>query len=235
MTVGDSRVGKSTVLRLLIDLLCYQGKRTKAYDHDNRQKLEHYKCLLPVESINFNEGTDLVIDQLHHGYDAIAIDMPGQHIEGICNYIDKVNLFKILDTINWRLTFVQPISHRLDCIEYLQQLLAFAEDKADYVVVKNQHFDQQFKLYQNSIHPQLIALGGRDIILGALNKHSYEAIERAKKPYLQVSSDISIYSMYRTYVYKWVKDFQQVILNNSLASQYLGLLQISQEQKHDDF
>lgn len=228
MTVGDSRVGKSTVIRLLIDLLCSQGKQTRAYDHDNRQKLEPYKDLIPVESINFNDGTDLVIEQLRNGYDAITIDMPGQHVDGICNYIDKVNLFKILAKVNWRLTFVQPISHRLDCVEYLEQLLAFAGNKADYVVVKNQHFDQQFKLYQDSSYSQLMALGGRDIILGALNKHSYEAIERGKKPYSQVSSDISIYSIYRTYVYKWVKDFHQAILNNYLASQYLGLLQVSQ-------
>ncbi|MBE9053791.1 hypothetical protein IQ243_25995 [Nostocales cyanobacterium LEGE 11386] len=237
MTVGDSRVGKSTVIRLLIDLLCSQGKRIRAYDHDNRRKLDSYKYFIPVESINFNGGTDQILEEIKNGYDAIAIDMPGQQIDRICEYMDNVNLFKVLTEVGWQLTFVQPISHRLDCLEYLEQLLAFAEDKADYVVVKNQHFDQKFQLYQNSSYSQLMTLGGTDIILDELNKYSYEAIERLGCPYSQAISSISIYSVYRAYVYKWIKNFHQSILNNSIAQRHLGLLQINQEQeqRHDDF
>lgn len=237
MTVGDSRVGKSTVIRLLIDLLCCQGKRIRAYDHDNRKRLDPYKCLVPVKSINFNEGTDSVIEELRNGYDALVIDMPGQHIDSICNYIDKVNLFKILGFVDWRLTFVQPISHRLDCVEYLSVLVDFAGNQADYLVVKNQHFDRRFKLYQDLSCFQLIALGGTDIVLGALNKYSYEAIESISLPYSQVSSNINIFSIYRAYAYRWVSSFHQSILNNSLACEYLGLLQIrpQQEPNYDDF
>lgn len=233
MTVGDSRVGKSTVMRLLIDLFCSQGKLIRAYDHDNRKKLEAYQQIVPIKSINFNSGTDEIIDELGNGYDALAIDMPGQHIKNICEYIDKVNLFKILSAIGWRLTFVQPITHRVDCVEYLEELLSFAAYRADYIVVKNQHFDQQFKLYQDSSYSRLMAISGREIVLGALNKYSYEAVERAKQPYLKACSNITIFSVYRAYIYRWVKNFHQSILNDSLVSKYLGLLQ--QEQIYDDF
>ncbi|BBD63412.1 hypothetical protein NIES2109_62620 (plasmid) [Nostoc sp. HK-01] len=237
MIVGDSRVGKSTVMRLLIDLYCSLGYRLRAYDHDNRKRLEPYKCLVGVESINFDEGTDWVIEELRNGYDTLAVDMPGQHIEGICNYIDKVNLFKTLGKVDWRLTFVQPISHRLDCVEYLSQLLAFAGNQADYVVVKNQHFAQRFKLYQTNGYPKLKDVDGCDIALSGLNKYSYEAIESIGLPYSQVRDNINIFSVYRAYAYRWLNSFYQSIESNSLASEYLGLLQIRQQQEsgHDDF
>lgn len=236
MSVGDSRVGKSTTIRLLIDLLCSGGKHIRAYDHDNRQKLEPYKSLIEVESLNFNKGTDLVIEELVNDYDAIIVDMPGQHIDRICHYIDEVKLFKILAKVGWRLTFVQPISHRADCTEYLSELLAFALNQADYVIVKNQHFDQQFKIYQKLRHSQVMNLGGTEIVLKQLNKYSYEAIETVKKPYSQITKDIGIFSVYRTYAYKWVRSFHQSILNNSLACQYLGLVhQTQQERVYDDF
>lgn len=236
MSVGDSRVGKSTTIRLLIDLLCCKGKRIRAYDHDNRQKLEPYKTLLEVESLTFSEGTDLFIEELVNGYDGIIVDMPGQHIERICHYIDEVKLFKILSKVGWRLTFIQPISHRADCNEYLSELLAFAGNQADYVIVKNLHFDLRFKIYQNLGYDKLMAVNGTDIVLGGLNKYSYEAIETVKKPYSQITKDIEIFSVYRTYAYKWINSFYQSILNNSLACQYLGLLQQPQQERvYDDF
>ncbi|BAT56756.1 hypothetical protein NOS3756_57680 (plasmid) [Nostoc sp. NIES-3756] len=234
MSVGDSRVGKSTTMRLLIDFLISQGKHIRAYDHDNRQKLEPYKTLIEVESLNFSEGTDLVIEQLVNGYDAIIVDMPGQHINSICHYIDEVKLFKILAKVGWRLTFLQPISHRADCNEYLSELLAFAGNQADYVIIKNEYFDRQFKIYQKLGRSQVMSLGGTEIVLKQLNKHSYEAIETAKKPYSQIKKDIEIFSLYRTYAYKWIRSFHQSILNNSLACQYLGLHQ-PQEPVYDDF
>ncbi|MBD2254732.1 hypothetical protein [Nostoc parmelioides] len=236
MSVGDSRVGKSTTIRLLIDLLYLEGKHIRAYDHDNRQKLEAYQSLIEVESLHFNESTDLVIEELVNNYDAIIVDMPGQHIDKICNYIDEVKLFKILEKVGWRLTFLHPISHRADCTVYLSELLAFALNQADYVIVKNQHFDVQFKTYQKLGHSQVMNLAGTEIVLKQLNKYSYEAIETVKKPYSQISHDINIFSVYRTYAYKWIKSFHQSILNNSLACQYLGLLhQPQQEPIYDDF
>jgi hypothetical protein len=235
MTIGDSRVGKSTVMRLLIDLLCAQKKLIRIYDHDPRYKLAAYSQIFPIENIDFfRGGTDIILDEFKGNYDAIAVDMPGQYLDKVCQYIHKVHLFKLLNDYNWRLTFLQPISHRLDCLEYLERLLDFFGDSADYVVVKNQYFDQQFSQYHRSEASQkLAALKGTEIILKELNKYSYETIESMGLPYSAVSKHLEIYSVYRAYTYRWAKSFHSALINNFTVKNYLGLNKSQQIEEYE--
>lgn len=53
MTVGDSRVGKSTVTKLLIDLFQCQSKKIKVYNHDKRNRLKAYESLATVRNLDF--------------------------------------------------------------------------------------------------------------------------------------------------------------------------------------
>lgn len=224
MTVGDSRVGKSTVSKLLIDLLLQQGKRVKVYDHDNRQRLKAYHGVVLIEKLDFFEDeTDQVLMNLNNSeFDVLLIDMPGQYINKICQYINQVELFSLLADYKWKLTFLQPISHRIDCIDYLKTLLDLAAFNANYVVVKNQHFGTRFAEYQ-SIQHKLPLIGGVDIELTGLHREIYEVLDRTGKPYSTISTDKSIYLIYRTYIYHWIKNFYDSIFNNNLAIQYLGL------------
>jgi len=224
MTVGDSRVGKSTVSKLLIDLLLQQGKRVKVYDHDNRQRLKAYEGVVLIEKLDFFEDeTDQVLMNLNNSeFDVLLIDMPGQYINKICQYLNQVELFSLLADYKWKLTFLQPISHRIDCIDYLKTLLDLAAFNANYVVVKNQHFGTRFAEYQ-SIQHKLPLIGGVDIELTGLHREIYEVLDRTGKPYSTISTDKSIYLIYRTYIYHWIKNFYDSIFNNNLAIQYLGL------------
>ncbi|MEB3220288.1 MAG: hypothetical protein VKN72_29195 [Nostocales cyanobacterium 94392] len=225
MTVGDSRVGKSTVSKLLIDLFLQQGKRVKVYDHDNRQRLKSYEGIVLVEKLDFFEDeTDKFLMTLNQSeFDIILIDMPGQYIDKICQYINQVELFSLLADYNWKLTFLQPISHRIDCLDYLKTMLDLAAFNANYVVVKNQHFGTRFKDYQESVRHKLPLIGGVDVELTVLHRDHYEALERIGKPYSIASTDKSMYLIYRTYIYRWIKNFYDSILNNNLAIKYLGL------------
>lgn len=225
MSVGDSRVGKSTVSKLLIDLLLQQGKRVKVYDHDNRQRLKAYEEVALIEKLDFFEDeSDKFLMTLNQSeFDVVLIDMPGQYIDKICHYINQVELFSILADYKWKLTFIQPISHRIDCIDYLKTLLDLAAFNANYVVVKNQHFGTRFAEYQ-SIQYKLPLIGGVDIELTGLHREIYEVLDRIGKPYSTAFKDNSIYLIYRTYIYHWIKNFYDSILNNNLAIQYLGLI-----------
>ncbi|MBD6620477.1 hypothetical protein FNW02_33030 [Komarekiella sp. 'clone 1'] len=235
MTVGDSRVGKSTVMRLLIDLLCAQKKLIKIYDHDTRYKLAAYSQIVPIENIDFfRGGTDIMLEELKGNCDAIAVDMPGQYLDKVCQYIHKVHLFKLLNDYNWRLTFLQPISHRLDCLDYLEHLLDSFGDSADYVVVKNQYFDKQFSQYHRSEASQKLAvLKGSEVILKELNKYSYETVESLGLPYSAVSNQLAIYSVYRGYTYRWVKSFHSTLINNFTVKNYLGLNKSQQIEEYE--
>ncbi|MBE9052765.1 ATP/GTP-binding protein [Nostocales cyanobacterium LEGE 11386] len=225
MTVGDARVGKSTVCKLLIDLLHSQGKAVKAYDHDNFQKLQAYKNLITVNSLDFfrNETDQILEDFKNQQLEIIIVDMPGQYVDKICNYIDNSSLFQLLDKYNWRLTFIQPISHRLDCLQYMETILNFSRERANFIVIKNYHFDHRFKNYYSSLQNKLYSAGGIDLILNKLHTDHYEAMERTNKPYSQIREDRSIYILYRSYIYRWMQNFNQLVLENQVASNYLGL------------
>ncbi|WP_190914859.1 hypothetical protein [Nostoc sp. FACHB-892] len=225
MTVGDSRVGKSTVTKLLIDWFQVQGRKIQVYDHDNRERLKAYENLVAIESLNFfNGGTDKILDDFTKDeLDIIIVDMPGQYVDKLCQYIVGSDLFALLITYQWKLTFLQPISHRIDCVVYLKSLGEFATDNANYVVVKNQHFDTRFGEYQQSMQDKLQRMGGTEIFLPALHRDHYEKLERTGKPYSLACRDKSIYLVYRTYIYHWIKNFYDSILNNDQAIEYLGL------------
>lgn len=225
MTVGDSRVGKSTVTKLLIDWFQVQGRKIKVYDHDNRGRLKAYENLVAIESLDFfNGGTDQIVDDFtNNELDIILVDMPGQYIDKLCQYIRGWDLFGSLMIYEWKLTFLQPISHRKDCVIYMNALVEFATTNANYVVVKNQHFDTRFGEYQQSMQGKLQRIGGTEIVLPALHRDHYETLERMGKPYSLASTDKSIYVVYRTYIYHWIKNFYDSILNNDKAIKYLGL------------
>ncbi|WP_199331664.1 MULTISPECIES: ATP/GTP-binding protein [Nostocales] len=224
MTVGDSRVGKSTVSKLLIDLLLQQEKKVKVYDHDNRQRLKAYEEVAIIEKLDFFEDeTDKFLMTLNkREFDVLLIDMPGQYINKICQYINQVELFSLLADYKWKLTFLQPISHRLDCLDYLKTLLELAAFNANYVVVKNQHFGTRFTEYQ-SIQHKLALVGGVDVELTGLHREMYEVLERRGKPYSMASNDMSIYLIYRQYIHQWIKKFSTSIFSKNIAIQYLGL------------
>ena len=81
MTVGDSRVGKSTVTKLLIDWFQVQGRKNQVYDHDNRERLKAYENLVAIESLDFfNGGTDKILDDfIKNELDIIIVDMLGSN------------------------------------------------------------------------------------------------------------------------------------------------------------
>lgn len=225
MTVGDSRVGKSTVIKLLLEMYQIQGKRLKVYDHDNRDRLLAYKDLVCIEKIDFfNNRTDrmfndLIVDNL----DIILVDMPGQYLDKICQYIVQSELLGALAEYGWSLTFLQPISHRTDCIDYLTQIIQTATNNANYVVVKNYHFAPEFREYEQTMAKNLLMIGGTEIELTALHRNHYQAMEKAGIPYSQVCQDISMILFLRSFIYQWIKKFRDSVMDNYLAVKYLGL------------
>lgn len=225
MTVGDSRVGKSTVIKLLIDLLQSQNRKIKVYNHDNLQRLKAYETVVTIDSLDFSRGeTDKILQDLNNDeLEIIMVDMPGQYLEKICQYIQRTDLFSLLVDYQWNLTFVQPISHRIDCVNYLKALLEFTVDNANYVIVKNQYFGEIFRDYQELMQRKFRIVGGAEIELTLLHREHYKAIERTAEPISKCVTNTSVYLVYRTYIYHWIKNFHDSIMNETIASKYLGI------------
>ncbi|WP_341531732.1 hypothetical protein WKK05_39135 (plasmid) [Nostoc sp. UHCC 0302] len=225
ITVGDARVGKSTVIKLLLEMLVLKRKRIKVYSHDTFCVFKAYENLVPIEHFNLlNDETDQIADELKNcQLDIIIIEMPGQYIEKITQYIESTSLFEVVVRFGWKLTFLQPISQRNNCLDYLNQIIETASNNANYVVVKNYHFSPEFREYDEKIPKKLLVIGGTEIELPPLHRNHYQMMDKLVKPYSECCHDISLILFLRSFIYQWIKKFQISVSKNNLAISYLGL------------
>jgi GTPase SAR1 family protein len=225
ITVGDARVGKSTVIKLLLEMLAQQGKRIKVYNQELFPVFKAYEQLATIKKFDLsNDDADAITDDLNHPeLDVMIVDMPGQDIEKVIQYIESASLFEVVVKFGWNLTFLQPISHREDCIYYLNAIIQNATNNANYVVVKNYHFAPEFREYEKKIRKKLLIIGGTEVELTALHRNHYQAMEKTDKPYSQVCQDLSIILFWRSFIFQWIKKFRHSVMNNKLAIKYLGL------------
>lgn len=225
VTIGDARVGKSTVIKLLLEMLAQKGKQIKVYHQESFPLFLAYEQLATTKTFSLsNDDTDTITDDLNHpNLDVIIVDMPGQSIEEIIQYIESASLFEVVGRFGWNLTFIQPISHGTNCIYYLNRLIQSTTNNANYVVVKNYHFAPEFREYEQSIRKNLLMIGGTEIELMALHRNHYEAMEKAGIPYSQVCHDLSIILFWRSFIFQWIKNFRESVMNNNLAIKFLGL------------
>lgn len=225
ITVGDARVGKSTVIKLLLEMLMLKGKRVKVYSQDAFDVFKAYENLVPIEYFNLlNDEVDQITDELKNcQLDIIIIDMPGQYIEKISQYIESISLFDVVVRFGWKLTFLQPISHRNNCLDYLNQIIQTASNNANYVVVKNYHFSPEFREYDEKIQKKISIIGGTEIELPSLHRNHYQMMDKLVKPYSECCHDISLILFLRSYIYQWIKKFRDSVMDNDLAVKYLGL------------
>ncbi|MBW4433170.1 MAG: hypothetical protein KME28_15940 [Pelatocladus maniniholoensis HA4357-MV3] len=227
MTAGDARIGKSTTARLLIELYLESKLNLRAYYTGNRNKLYAYELLLPISKLSLTQGgaDQLLIDLQQYSQFQVAItDMPGQSFEQFKNFAEEVLLWDAIASLGYRITFVHPVSYRRDCIEYLQELINYCGDKADYVVTKNLYFGDEFPYYDGSdIQKYIQDAGGGELCLGALWKGTYELVESLNMSYSEAVQNSEIDLLNRSRIFNWMAEFQQQIKNNERLFNLLGL------------
>ncbi|MDF5718867.1 MAG: hypothetical protein PUP93_34630 [Rhizonema sp. NSF051] len=227
MTAGDARVGKSTTARLLLELYLESKIKLRAYYTGDRNKLFSYEPLLIVSELPLTRGggDKLLIDLERFSEIQLALsDLPGQNLQQFKRFASEVQLWDAIASIDYRITFVHPISDRRDCIEYLQELFDYCGDEADYVIVKNLLFDEEFPYFDGTdIQKCIQEVGGEELYLGALWKGTYELVEAMNYPYCQAIESEEIDSLNRSRIFNWREEFHQQIKNNATISNLLGL------------
>ncbi|MBD2505535.1 P-loop NTPase family protein [Anabaena azotica] len=223
ITVGTTGVGKSTIIKLLLEILVHQGKRIKVYT-ESVTVFNAYEKMATIKEMNLsNEEADAIADDLNHlNLDVIIVEV-GQDIEKLIQYIENASLFELVVKFGWQLTFLQPITQKTSCITYLSQIIESASNSANYVVVKNYHFFPEFREYEQSIRQNLLMIGGTEIHLTALHRNHYQAMEKAGIPYSEVPHEKSIILFWRSFIFQWIKKFRESVMSNNLAIKYLGL------------
>ncbi|MBW4676072.1 MAG: hypothetical protein KME52_19220 [Desmonostoc geniculatum HA4340-LM1] len=229
MTVGDARVGKSTTARLLVEFYLDSKLKLRTYYTGNRNKLYAYELLLPVGKLPLTrDGADQLLIDLECFSDVqVALsDLPGQNFEQFKQFVEEVLLWDAIASLGYRITFVYPISHRRDCVEYLQELFDYCGDQADYIIIKNLHFGDEFPYYDGSdIQKSIQKNGGEELYLGELWKCTYELVESISLPYSQAMHNPNIDLMNRSRIFNWMEEFSQQIKNNKIISDLLAFTQ----------
>ncbi len=229
MTNGDARVGKSTIARLLLELYLESKLKLRAYYTGNRNKLYAYELLLPVGELPLTQGgaDQLLIDLENFSDIQVALsDLPGQNFRQFKQFAEEVQLWDAIVSLGYHITFVHPISHRRDCVEYLQDIFDYCGDKADYVVVKNLYFSDEFPYFDGAdIQKRIQEIGGEELYLGALWRGAYELVESLNFPYSQAMQNPEIDLINRSRIFNWMEEFNQQIKNNKIISDLLALSQ----------
>ena len=229
ITIGDSRVGKSTSARLLLDLYLKQKLTPRVYYHGHRYKLAEYKNYFDINQLGFSRGdSDSLLIDLERGdtIDVVLTDMPGQNFREFTNFEKDVSLVKCLELLGYRTTFLHPISHRKECInDYIHEVIDYFGDRADYVIVKNQYFGRDFLHYERSeVKINISALRGTEVVLGELNQSLYEVLEEANLTYtLATESNLILSQLQKSILFHWITNFHSLIASNIVAAEYLGL------------
>jgi hypothetical protein len=241
MTTGDARVGKSTTARLLVELYLESRLKLRAYYTGNRNKLYAYELLLPVGELPLTRGgADQLLIDLECFSDVIVAlsDLPGQNFKQFKQFAEEVLLWDAIASLGYRITFVHPVSYRRDCVEYLQELLNYCGNRADYVVIKNLHFGDEYPYYDGSdIQKCIQDRGGDELYLGALWRGAYELVESMNLPYSQALQNPEIDLMNRSRIFNWMEEFNQQIKDNKILSELLAFSQpvssVNLQQKLD--
>ncbi len=229
ITIGDSRIGKSTSARLLLDLYLKQKLTPRVYYHGHRYKLAEYKNYFDINQLGFSRGdSDSLLIDLERGdtVDVVLTDMPGQNFVEFKSFEKDVSLLKNLEATGYRVTFLHPISHRRECVDhYLQEVIEAIGDRADYIVVKNEYFTKDFFHYDHSeTKTKVTALEGIEVNLKNLNQNLYEMIEDTNSTYtFALEANSTLNQLQKGVLFYWVTDFHSLVSSNVVAAEYLGL------------
>ncbi len=185
--------GKSTVSRLIADLVIQRNIPTLAFDCD-RRNAQLYRFYDRAFSTAFDSKTGVTrmdlsrkggSDQLINSLDSdpsrlILIDFPAGGGELFEKLEQDTKLFELLEEIGYRMALVSVMSRIKDSIMSLKTLLEFCGDRADHVVIKNGFFGepQKFTRFESSkTKDQLLQKGGVIVNFPDLHDDTYDLLD----------------------------------------------------------
>lgn len=162
---GKGGVGKSFFAINLVQYLKDQSLEHVAIDTDNENST--LKRFHP-EAIFVDLAKPTAIDRLFSemaDQSLVVVDCRAASTDIFLDYFTELNVFDVLRELGAALTLISPVNHEPDSVKQVQLLTERLGDHANYVVVKNHSFSQQFSIYEQSKtrNRLLNGLGGKEI------------------------------------------------------------------------
>lgn len=226
---GKGGTGKTAFMRLLIDLLHTKGINYLAYDADteNPNLYEYYKEFgTGVRLLNFLEVAEakrFFTEIKTESPDVVVLDMPGAVGNKTREIIKKFGLFKIAESLGYRVTLVTVINLDYPVINSLRAMVEFCAGAVDYVVVKNLCWDKGvgFQRWDNSKTKVAVTeLKGIEIEMPELEYSTFDTLIEQGLPFSAATEENGF--PYGDYLL--VSGFlDQAKPSLELAGEYLGL------------
>jgi len=243
--VGGSKggPGKSTIARVLADILAKRQVKFTAIDSDteNAQLYRHYGKSLEVQRIDLTDREtmvdflrDLTVEDLEKDSlkvlsqlpePLIVVDLPSGAEGKLRTFEDDFGLLSVLDEIACDVTFVSVMSPIKDCVNALRLSLELAEghSNAHTIAIQNLHFgeDRKFEIFHRSEAKKVLKENGLLLAVSRLDPDTYGAIDEKDLPFREAAAAGSpLFTVNRGYVFKWLEK-----LENQLqpAGAWLGL------------
>jgi hypothetical protein len=161
---GKGGVGKSFFAVNLVQYLKDHSVEHVAIDTDNENST--LKRFHP-DAIFVDLSKPTAIDGLFSELDShslVIVDCRAASTDIFLDYFAELNVFDVLREMNASLTLISPVNHEPDSVKQIQILTERLGAEADYVIVKNHSFSEEFAIYDRSkTRSRLLGLGGREM------------------------------------------------------------------------
>jgi hypothetical protein len=168
---GKGGVGKSFFATNFVQYLKDQTVEHIAFDTDNENStLKRFHPDAHFVDLSKPASIDGLFSELD-GHSLAVVDCRAASTDIFLDYFTELNVFDVLRELDASLTLISPVNHEPDSVKQIQLLTERLGDNAEYVIVKNHSFSEQFAIYEKSKTRSrlLTELDGREIQMPKLN------------------------------------------------------------------
>ena len=168
---GKGGVGKSFFATNFVQYLKDQSVEHIAFDTDNENStLKRFHSDAHFVDLAKPASIDGLFSELG-GQSLAVVDCRAASTDIFLDYFTELNVFDVLRDLDASLTLISPVNHEPDSVKQVQLLTERLGDNAEYVIVKNHSFSDQFAIYEKSKTRARLSneLGGREIVMPKLN------------------------------------------------------------------
>lgn len=210
---GKGGVGKSFFAVNFIQFLNDHSVKHVAIDTDNENStLKRFHPDSIFVDLSLPSAIDRIFVELS-GHPLVLVDCRAASTDIFIRYFTKLNVFDVLEEFDASLTLILPVNHDPDSVKQVQILTEQFYDKANYVVVKNHSFSEQFDIYDKS-KTRLRLLGeldGKEIEMPMLNDWLVVALNQAGCTITPALHSDKFFIMDRQRLKNWQREFNEQI------------------------
>lgn len=110
----------------------------------------------------------------------VVVDCRAASTDVFLRYFSVIDLAQVLELLETRLTLVMPVNHEADSLDQIQRVVEELNDKASYVVIRNQVHGDTFGLYDKSaVRVRVLKkLGGKEISMSRMEDWLVEGLNQ---------------------------------------------------------